>query len=118
MNAGIGTSARDTTWGRVGVAEFGSSDSDIATTLAGKGFKVKEGTNAKMGTATLNGTTAVVISTTAVTASSRIFLTTQLGAGTIGSPYVSARTAATSFQVKSTVAGDTSTIAWMIVEPA
>lgn len=119
MNAGTGTAARDTTWGRLGVALFGSSDSDIVANLAGKGLKVKEGTNAKMGTATLNGTTAVVVSTTAVTANSRIFLTIQTpNAGTAASPYVSTRTAGTSFSVKSTAAGDVSTVAWMIVEPA
>lgn len=78
---------------------------------------VKEGTNTRQGTATLNGTTAVTVSTTAVTANSRIHLTTQLGAGTVGAPYVSARTAGTSFQIKSTVSGDTSTVAWTIFEP-
>jgi hypothetical protein len=71
-----------------------------------------------MGTATLNSTTAVLVATTAVTANSRIFLTTQAPAGTaIGTPYVSARTAGTSFQMKSTGTSDTSTVAWMIVEP-
>jgi hypothetical protein len=78
---------------------------------------VVEGSNRKQGTATLNGTTAVVVPNTAVTATSRIFLTTQLGAGTVGAPYVSARTAGTSFSIKSTVAGDTSTVAYFITEP-
>ncbi|MFI6491228.1 glycosyl hydrolase family 28-related protein [Streptomyces sp. NPDC050564] len=119
VEIGPGASARDTTWGRQGTAQIGTTDSDVIIGLAGKGLRVKEGTNAKMGTATLNGTTAVVISTTAVTATSRIFLTIQTpNAGTAASPYVSARTAGTSFSVKSTAAGDASTVAWMIIEPA
>ena len=78
---------------------------DLAIETPGKGLCISEGANAKMGTATLNGTTAVTISTTAVTAGSRIFLTIQQPGGTVGSPYVSARTAGTSFQIKSTDAG-------------
>ena len=85
---------------------------------AGQGLAVAEGSNAKQGTATLNGTTAVVVSNTSVTANSRIMLTIQVpGGGTTGSPYVSARTAGTSFSVKSTGAGDTSTVAYEIFEP-
>lgn len=117
MNAGPGTAARDTTWGRLGVAEFGSSDSDIATTLVGKGFRVKEGTNAKMGVATLVAGLATV-ATTVVTANSRIFLTTQSVGGTIGFSYINARTAGASFQIKSSSTTDTSVVAWIIVEPS
>ncbi|MER6382100.1 glycosyl hydrolase family 28-related protein [Streptomyces sp. NPDC001118] len=115
---GPGTAARDTTWQRMNPAQIGTPDSDIVIGLAGKGLFVKEGTNAKMGTAVLNGTTAVTVSTTAVTANSRIFLSIQTPGGTPASPYVSARTAGTSFQIKSTGASDTSTVAWHIVEPA
>jgi len=51
---------------------YGTSP-DIAS--AGQGLKVAEGSNAKQGTAVLNGTTAVVVGNTSVTANSRIFLT-------------------------------------------
>lgn len=88
---------------------------DVST--AGAGLQVAEGSNAKQGTLTLNGTTAVVVSNTSVTANSRIFLTINLGSGTVGSPYVSARTAGTSFSVKSTTVGDVSTVAYEIIEP-
>lgn len=91
---------------------------DFKINTAGKGLFIKEGSNAKMGTATLNGVTAVTISTTAVTANSRIMLTTQASGGTVGAPYVDTRSAGTSFNIKSTGAADTSTVAWMIVEPA
>ena len=118
MEIGPGSSARDTTWGRQGAAQIGTTDSDIIIGLAGKGLRVKEGSNAKMGTATLNGTTDVTVSTTAVTATSRILLTIQALGGTAGAPYVRTRTAGTSFTIRSTGASDTSTVAWFIVEPA
>jgi hypothetical protein len=95
----------------------GAAKALIAGT-AGGGLAVAEGTNARSGTATLNGTTAVVINNTSVTANTRIQLTIQAPGGTVGSPYVSTRTAGTSFQIKSTTAGDTSTVAWLLVEPA
>lgn len=74
------------------------------------------GADATMGTATLVGGT-VTVSTTAVTANSRIFVTTQTLGGTIGTPYVSARVAGTSFDITSSSGTDTSTVAWLIVEP-
>ena len=70
-----------------------------------------------MGTAVLAGGTAVVTNTS-VTATSRIFLTNNVAGGTPGWLRVSARTAGTSFTILSSSNTDTSTIAWMIVEPA
>jgi len=78
-------------------------------------IQVPEGTNAYMGTVAVSGTVAVTVATTAVTGNSRIFLTTQVGAGTVGTSYVSGTSAATYFQVQSTSAGDTSTVAWLII---
>ena len=65
----------------------------LDVTTAGQGLKVAEGSNAKQGTATLNGTTAVVVSNTSVTSNSRIFLTINSPSGTVGTPYVSATSA-------------------------
>lgn len=92
---------------------------NIIAGTAGKGIEVKEGSNAKMGIATLVLGT-VTVNTTAVTASSRIFLTAQdLGTITVPSGYgISARTAGTSFTILASAPTDTSDIAWMIVEPA
>ncbi|GAA5200200.1 hypothetical protein GCM10023322_77540 [Rugosimonospora acidiphila] len=118
LSLGPGNATTDATWGRLAKAQIGSADSDIVAGLAGKGLRVKEGTNAKMGTLTLNGTTAVTVATTAVTASSRIFLTVQTPGGTpAGVAYVSARTAGKSFSVKG-AANDKSVVAWLIIEPA
>lgn len=98
--------------------EFDASGQFIIGSL-GQGLSVKEGSNAKMGLATLSGGT-VVVSTTAVTANSRIFLTAQsLGTVAVPSGYgVSARTAGTSFTILASAPTDTSTVAWMIVEPS
>ena len=84
----------------------------------GKIKLIESGGAPLQGTVALNGTTAVVVSTTAVTASSRIWLSVQTTGGTMGTPYVSARTANTSFSLKSSNASDTSTVAWFITEPA
>lgn len=99
-----------------GLANF---DTDIKASVVGKGFYVKEGTNATMGVATLVGGTAVV-NTTKVTANSRIFLTAQsLGTVTLGQGLaVSARTPGTSFTILSQSAIDTSVVAWIIFEPS
>ncbi|MGW5426869.1 glycosyl hydrolase family 28-related protein [Streptomyces sp. NPDC004059] len=113
-----GAASADVGLNRTGPNLLGLTTADFAIATAGRGLRVAEGTNAKMGTAVLNGTTAVTVSTTAVTSTSRILLTIQAPGGTVGSAYVFARTAGASFQVKSTTAGDTSTVAWFIVEPA
>lgn len=91
----------------------------LTVETAGKGLSIKEGSNAKMGTATMVAGT-VTVSTTAVTANSRIFLTIQ-SLGTVASPKaiaVTARSANTSFTITSADNTDTSVVAWMLVEPA
>ncbi|MEU5382682.1 hypothetical protein [Kitasatospora cineracea] len=94
-------------------SEYGS----LGTATAGFGFKIKEGTSAKMGTVVLTAGT-MVVPNTSVTATSRIFLTAQAPGGTPGALYVSARAAGTSFTIKSTSASDTSTVAYLIVDPS
>lgn len=89
----------------------------ISTVTAGIGFKIKEGSNAKMGVATLVAG-SVVVANTSVTASSRIQLTSNADGGTPGWLRVSARTAGTSFTITSSSGTDTSTVAYLIMEPA
>lgn len=82
-------------------------------------LRMKEGSNAKQGVATLASGT-VTVANTSVTANSRIILTPQT-LGTITRPQalgVTARTAGTSFTVMSADATDTSTFAYEIFEPA
>lgn len=90
---------------------------DIKLNTVGKGLYIKEGTDATMGRATLIGGTIVVL-TSKVTANSEIFITSNVDGGTNGFVRVSARTAGTSFTITSSSATDTSTVSWIIVEPA
>ncbi len=92
-------------------------DGNFLIQQAGKGLRVKEGSNAKQGTATLSGGSATV-SNTSVTANSRIFLTSQSDGGTPGWLRVSARLAGASFTITSSSGSDTSTVAYEIFEPA
>jgi len=89
---------------------------DIHVKVAGAGLWVKEGTNCKQGTAVLVAGT-VTVAHTAVTANSRIFLTSQADGGTPGFLRVSARTAGRSFTITSSSGTDTSTVAYEIFEP-
>ncbi|MFA5920134.1 MAG: hypothetical protein WC856_02435 [Methylococcaceae bacterium] len=81
------------------------------------GLVVSEAANGKQGVATLVGGTKVV-SNTAITATSRIFLTSQSDGGTPGFLRISARTAGTSFTILSSSGTDTSVVAYEIFEPA
>jgi hypothetical protein len=106
------------TFNAVGSGSAFAFSDDLKLDTVGKGLYVKEGSNATMGTATLVAGT-VTVSTTKVTANSRIFLTVNGGTLTnIGSTYISARTAGTSFTISSTNILDASDVAWIIVEPA
>jgi hypothetical protein len=55
------------------------------------------------------------VAETAVTADSLIFLTVQLGGGTIGQPYVASKEPGVGFVISSLSAYDTSTVAWFII---
>ena len=72
--------------------------------------------NAGMGVATLVGGTVTVADTT-ITATSRIFLTSQTDGGTPGFLRVSGRTPGASFTITSSSGTDTSTVAYQIYEP-
>jgi hypothetical protein len=85
---------------------------DLNLTTAGNKLKIATGSNASAGTGTMTSG-AVVINTTAVTASSLIFITsTQTSSGHI---YLHAQTAGTSFEVRSTSGSDNVTFNWLII---
>lgn len=101
------------------LADLVNDGGTVASLSVSGALSMTEGSNKRMGTATLV-TGAKVVATTAVTANSRIFLTVQ-SLGTVSAPKaiaVTARTAATSFTITSADATDTSVVAWLIVEPA
>lgn len=82
----------------------------------GGGLAVAEGANLTMGTATLVGGT-VTVANTRVTANTRFFFTVNVPGGTVGSPRLSARVVGTSFTITSSQGADTSTVAYLMVEP-
>lgn len=91
---------------------------DFAVMTAGKGYRVKEGANAKQGRSAAMVAGALVIANTSVTANSRILVTRAPGGTNPGAVYVSAITAGTSFEVKSTSGTDTGEVFYEIFEPA
>jgi hypothetical protein len=98
-----------------------SGDMDLALgnfdiNTAGKGIRIKEGSNAKQGSATLVAGT-VTVSNTSVTASSRIQITRSTAGGTLGHLSYTL-SAGTSFTVTSSSASDTSTFVYTIFEPS
>lgn len=82
------------------------------------GLEISEtGSAPAMGVATLVGGT-VTVPTTRVTANSRIFLTVQTPGGAQGFLDAGTRVAGTNFTITSTSGTDTSTVAWLLAEPA
>jgi hypothetical protein len=89
---------------------------DLAFNRLGKGLKIKEGANARMGLATLVAGT-VTVANTSITATTRIFYAVETTGGVQG--FLSTtRNAGTDFTINSTSVAETSTVAWMLVEPA
>jgi hypothetical protein len=97
------------------VSRSGDSMSGTLDFQGTPAYTVMRGTHA--GTVTLNGTTAVTVSTSAVTSNSLVMLTVQPGTPPVGTPYVASVSAGSGFTVKSTSASDTAVVvAWAIVE--
>lgn len=117
IQIGSGSASREVVLSRSAANTLNLATSDFQIGTAGRTLIVKNGTNAKAGTVTANGTTAVTVNTTAVTANSAIILSYKSGAGNTTAPYVSALTAGTSFQIKS-AAGDAAVYNWVIIEQA
>ena len=92
------------------------SGGDLTVGSVGYGLKVKEGSNARMGTATLVGGT-ITVANTSVTASTRIFISRSTTGGTEGT-LSTTQINATSFTVNSSSGTDTSTVNWLLIEPS
>lgn len=114
----LGEPGMDTTTGQIKIGDGVTAWSTLTGLLASAlGLSVKEGgAAAKMGTAVLVAGT-VVVPTTAVTANTRVFVSAQTAGGTPGIVAVSARSVGVSFTLTSSNAADTSTVAWLLVEP-
>jgi len=115
-----------------GIVTITSGDLDIDSgslgiLTAGNGIQIAEGANATMGLATLIGGT-ITVATTAVSATSRIFISRQTAGavpGALGSLIIENVVAATSFDISAVapadgttpVITDVSEVNWLIVEP-
>jgi filamentous hemagglutinin family protein len=88
---------------------------DIGIGTLGKTLRIATGTNASKGTGTLAGG-SVTINTNAVSSISDVFITDTGGGANIGSLYVSAVSANTSFTVSSTNGLDVSTFNWVLIK--
>ena len=100
---------------RVSTGFFGTG---VNLNVAGAGILVKQGTNATFGTVTLSSNGSAIVYSTKITASSSIFLSRDANGGTLGHLGISARSSGVSATIASSSATDTSTIGWLIVEPA
>jgi hypothetical protein len=87
---------------------------DVEIGTAGKGLKVKGGSNAKIGSATLSGGT-VTVSNSSITANSKIQLTRSTSGGTPGHLSYT-KSAGVGFTINSSSGTDTSVIEYVITE--
>lgn len=118
----------DNAWAAAGYAALDSGQSNGAWNIwgntaqalklgsAGGGIAIAEGTNARMGVATLTGTTPVTIANTSVTANTRVGVFRQTATGTLGHLSVT-KNAGANFTIQSSAA-ETSTVFWILFEPA
>lgn len=96
---------------------------NVKLTTAGNGIKIKTGSNATMGRATLVAGT-VTVATTKASATANVILTTQVPGGTLGEKIIASRVNGTSFTIEARDGTgllqtlDTSTVAWVIFEEA
>lgn len=104
---------------RAATGDFEGTSANLSLLTAGKGIKIKEGSNARMGTAVLDGGSpaSVVVANTSVTASTRVIYCRAAAGGTLGH-LSQTQIAATSFTITSSANGETSTITWLLVEPS
>lgn len=106
-----------------GIQGYVFQDTSNSIVLQGMDVKITQGQKLRIneaggapstGIATLSAGT-VTVSTTAVTANSRIFLTVQVPSLNLGFIYVSSRTSGTSFTITSLNVLDTSQVGFLII---
>lgn len=121
---GVYQTGANTTNNFVGATGFGATTAptdkveitgNLALLVAGNKLKIATGANASVGTSAAMTAGSITINTTAVTASSQIFLTHATLGGTQGILSVGIITAGTSFVINSSNAADTGTVNWLII---
>jgi hypothetical protein len=97
-----------------------ATNGHLTVATAGKKLRIKEdaaGGSASMGTNRIAGGD-VTVSTTAVAANSRIFISNISPNGDVGFPYIHSITPGVGFVITNTSATDNSILAWWIIDPA
>jgi hypothetical protein len=113
---GPGSAGVDTSLGRsaANTLQLLTADLDIGT--IGRGVKIAEGSNARMGVSAAMVAGTITIANTSVTASTRVFLSHAVTGGALG--HLSRTViAGTSFTINSSSNTDTSTVNWLLIEP-
>lgn len=88
---------------------------NINASDSGSGHNIKEGSNCRMGLATLALGT-VMVANNSVTSNTRIFHSRQMTGGVVGNLSIT-KVAGTSFTITSSSLLETSTVAWELKEP-
>ncbi|NUP38962.1 MAG: hypothetical protein HOY76_18585 [Streptomyces sp.] len=91
-----------------------ATEGNLVADVAGKGLVIREGSNARMGQATLAAGT-VTVANTSVTANTRPFLSRMAAGGTLGQLSVTV-SAGVSFTITSSSGTETSTVNWLLIE--
>ena len=119
VTAGTSMSATTTITAGTGITattgNITATNGNVVLGTAGNKLSITTGTNASIGQSAAMTAGSITISTTAVTASSLIFLTNALPGGTVGTLSVGTITAGTSFVINSSSATDTSKVNWWII---
>jgi hypothetical protein len=113
---GSGAAAPDAFLLRTAAHLLAVNNADLDINTVGRGLQIKEGSNARMGQATLVAG-SVTVNNTTVTGSTRIFLSCASRGGTQGFLDISTVTVGTSFTIRSSNGADTSVINWLLIEP-
>lgn len=121
ISAGTTLAAGTTVTGGTGVTattgNLTASNGNLSLGTAGNKVIIATGTNASIGTSAAMTAGAVTVATTAITASSKVFVSAAVAGGTQGTlradpaDYI----AGTSFVIRSSNAADTSTVNWWII---
>lgn len=114
-NTAVTGSLTTTTTLTASLGAITATNGDLVLGTAGNKLSIATGSNASIGTSAAMTAGAITISTTAVTASSKIFLSAATAGGTQGVLSVANIVAATSFDIVSSSNLDTSTVNWLII---
>jgi len=92
-----------------------ATNGNLSLGTAGNKLSIATGSNASLGTSSALSSGNVTVATTAVTSSSKIFLTRAVAGGTLGNLSVGTISAGVNFTITCDSSSDTSTVNWLII---